>query len=80
MKSVVSNRLQFVRPNSHAAQYLSARQNAHRSHPAISDWVRSRRLIEASFDGLIARLRIEGWTNDVIKAALLRTIDKVGQE
>jgi hypothetical protein len=65
-----------ARPKSHAAQYLAARASSGRNHPAISEWVRSARLVEAAFEGLIARLRAEGWTDEVIQAALSKVWDR----
>ena len=59
-----------VRPKSRAETYLQARWQKGKNNPPVSDSIRSRRLVAASFAGLIARLQAEGWTDEVIEDAM----------
>ena len=53
------------RPGSHAERYLKSRES--KNNPAVPDLLRSNRLVLAAFHGLIARLRAEGWSDELIK-------------
>ena len=56
------------RPGSHAESYLKSREL--KNNPAVPDLLRSQRLVLAAFHGLIARLRAEGWSDELIKSAV----------
>jgi hypothetical protein len=60
---------EIARPSSHAERLTAGwGKNV---NPMVTDSIRATRLLSASFEGLIARLRAEGWSSKLILDAMV---------
>jgi hypothetical protein len=52
------------------AEHLFEVRRTSKGNPLVPHAVRAERIVSASFDGLIARLRMLGWRDEIILQAL----------
>ena len=62
----------LARPNTMAEDYMKAGQET--CSPYVDNKERYRRVLAASFSGLIARMKHEGWGDELIKAAAAQSL------